>query len=445
MKQYRVVGGVPLNGCVRLGGAKNSSYKLMIAALLGTQESRLLNFSRISDVEEVAQIIEQLGGGVRRAGERALYIQPDTLHSYVIKPSSRDQGRSTTLFIPVLVAKFGEAIVPLPGGDQIGKRPLDRHLAGLEAMGVRLERFDGVLKATADQLVGTTYRFEKNSHTGTETLLLAAVLAKGTTVLENAAEEPEIDDLINFLNDMGAHIRRRPGRIIEITGQPNLTGAIHQIMPDRNEAVSYACAALMTKGDIVIENAREADLTAFLDAVRAIGGGYEVGQYGIRFFYKGQLRATDIVTQVHPGFMTDWQPLFTTVLTQCQGQSIIHETIHQDRFQHVIPLVEMGAQIELFNPAVEFPDKTYNFNLADDHENAYHAIRISGSTPLHGIDMTVHDLRHGATLLNAAMAASGTSVIQGVHHIDRGYEELSTRLISMGAHIEQQESESAIV
>ena len=437
MSIFHVTGGTPLHGSVRIGGAKNASYKLMIASLLAQSESRLLNFSRISDVELVAEIISYLGGTVNRAGERALFINPKTLTNHVIDKEHGEQGRFSTMFIPPLLARFGKAIVPVPGGDKIGKRSLDRHWDGLRALGATVEYKDGMYHASCEKLVGATYRFSKSSHTGTETLIMAAVLAEGTTVLENAAEEPEIDDLIIFLNSMGAHVRRRAYRVIEIRGVQKLEGAIHKLLPDRNEAVSYACAAIATKGDVIIENARHEHLTAFLEKLDEIGAGYEVGTYGIRFFYKGPLRAADVVTSIEPGFMTDWQPLWATLATQCEGTSIIHETIMANRFQYVKELQSMGVSIESYNPEVAHPEKVYNFDLKDDQPEYRHAIKIQGAAQLKAGSFTVKDLRHGATLIMAAMIAEGTSVISGIEHVDRGYESLDERLRSMGAQIER--------
>lgn len=439
MSVFEVTGGNALYGSVRIGGAKNASYKLMIAALLADSESRLLNFSRISDVDLVSHIIKYLGGNVLQAGERALFINPSGLDSFTIDPEHGEQGRFSTMFIPPLLSRFGEAKVPAPGGDRIGARPLDRHFDGLKAMGATIEIENGSYVAKTKGLVGTNYHFSKNTHTGTETLILAAVKAKGTTVLENAAEEPEIDDLINFLNSMGARIRRRAYRVIEIEGVDKLHGAIHRIMPDQNEAVSYACAAIATKGDVIIENARHLDLRAFLDKLEEIGAGYEVGNYGIRFFYKGELRSADVTTEVHPGFKTDWQPLWATILTQCQGKSVIHETIHPDRFQYVKALQDMGAQIRLFNPELSHPEKVYNFDLENDRSEYRHAIEITGVTPLQAGTFGVLDLRHGATLIIAALIARGTSRITGIEHVDRGYETLDLRLKSMGAAIQRLE------
>jgi len=440
MSVFEVTGGNALYGSVRIGGAKNASYKLMIAALLADSESRLLNFSKISDVDLVSHIIKYLGGNVSQAGERALFINPSNLTSFTIDPEHGEQGRFSTMFIPPLLSRFGEARVPAPGGDKIGARPLDRHFDGLRAMGATIEIENGSYVARAKELVGTNYHFSKNTHTGTETLILAAVKAKGTTVLENAAEEPEIDDLISFLNSMGARIRRRAYRVIEIEGVDKLHGAIHRIMPDQNEAISYACAAIATKGDVIIENAKHLDLQAFLDKLEEIGAGYEVGNYGIRFFYKGKLRSADVTTEVHPGFKTDWQPLWATVLTQCQGKSVIHETIHPNRFQYVKALQNMGAQIRLFNPELNHPEKIYNFDFENDKPEYKHAIEVTGITPLQAGTFEVLDLRHGATLIIAALIANGTSRITGIEHVDRGYETLDLRLRSMGAAIKRLEA-----
>jgi len=440
MQKFIITGGTPLHGSVRVGGAKNASYKLMIASLLADNESQLLNFSRISDVALVSQIIEYLGGQVRQAGERAIFINPNTLKSFTINPEHGAQGRFSTMFIPILLAKFGQAAVPAPGGDKIGNRPLDRHLEGLQALGAKIEFKNGMYVATAPYgLKGTTYHFTKNTHTGTETLIMAAVKAQGKTVLENVAEEPEIDDLIELLTQMGAWVRRRPDRIIEIEGVEQLHGAIHKVMPDRNETVSYACAALATKGDIIVENARHQDLTAFLEKIDQIGAGYEVGDYGVRFFYKNQLQAVDIVTAVHPGFMTDWQPLMATLLTQCHGISTIHETIMPNRFQYVDALVTMGAQIEKFKPEVAVPETFYNFDLKDNRPEYTHAIKITGPVQLKAGTFKVLDLRHGATLVAAALTAEGTSMLTNIEQIDRGYEDLDGRLRSMGAKIERVE------
>lgn len=436
MASFKVTGGSPLNGSIRIGGAKNASFKVMIASLLANSESRLLNFSQISDVELVAKIIAYLGCNVSKSGERSIFIDPTSLSSFQIDPEHGEQGRFSTIFIPALLHKFGKAEVPTPGGDRIGARPLDRHFDGLEAMGAKIKVEGGMYVAEAPNgLVGAKYRFAKNTHTGTETLIMAATKAKGTTILENAALEPEVDDLIEYLNKMGARIERKPNRVIKIEGVNQLQGAIHKIMPDRNEAVSYACAAIATKGDVIIENAQAKHLRPFLRKLSEIGAHHEIDHYGIRFYYQTELQPTNVTTEIEPGFMTDWQPLWATLATQCHGDSIIHETIYPDRFQYVDELTKMGAKIEKFNPKVDDFEKTYNFYQSTDKPEYYHAIKISGPSQLQAGEFTVKDLRHGATLILAAMTAQGTSTINNIELVDRGYESLDERLRSIGAQI----------
>ncbi len=439
MSSFIITGGKPLYGSVRVGGAKNASYKLMLAALLADTPSRILNFSHISDVELVAKLINNLGAKAHQVGERAYMIDPTGLNIDEIDSESGEVSRASTLFIPALLTKFGRAVVPFPGGDKIGKRPLDRHFDGLQALGAQIEMTNNKIIVTAQKLIGTKYRFHKSTHTGTETLIMAAVKATGTTILENAALETEIDDLIVFLNSMGAKITRKPDRVIEVIGVPHLYGAIHRIMPDHNQIVSFACAALGTKGDVIVENARPSDFMTFLEKLDAIGGGYEVGQFGVRFFYKQPLQAIDISTGVHPGFKTDWQPLWVTLMTQAEGISTVHETVSENRFQYVDSLNSMGAKIELFNPPVDHPDQVYNFNLDSDQPESFHAAQITGPTPLHGGEFTVKDLRHGATLMVAGLIAEGTTILHDEHEqIDRGYETLEQTFQALGATIRQQ-------
>ena len=437
MSQLIIQGGTPLKGVVRLGGAKNASFKLMIASLLCPHETRLLNFSKIADVDLVAKIIQKLGAKAYSAGERTLFINAETISSSTVPTDLGLASRASSLFIAPLLARTKQAIVPLPGGDKIGSRPLDRHLDGLKALGAKIELKGNVIKASCDQLIGCHYYFAKPSHTGTETMIMAATLAQGKTFLENAALEPEVDDLIEFLNQMGAKIKRLPNRKIEITGVKTLTPVIYQVMPDRNEAVSYAVAALVTHGDIIIENARKQDLSIFLEKLQTAGANIEYSKFGIRFFYTKPLRAVNITTQPHPGFMTDWQPLWSVLATQFKGTSEIIETVFTSRFQFVSSLQAMGAKIEFFQPKINSPESYYNFNLKDDLSSNFHGLQISGPTPLIGQTITVTDIRAGATLALAGLVAQGQTVLTGLEHIDRGYEDFSGRLLSLGAKIER--------
>ncbi len=438
MSTYIITGGTPLSGSVRVGGAKNASYKIMIASLLGDSSSRLLNFSNISDVKLVAGIINSLGAKAKLMGERAYLVEPQNLTKFSLDSNHGRASRASTMFIPVLLHKFGQAIVPYPGGDKIGKRPLERHFDGLIALGATIKANGNLITVKAKQLTGARYKFAKNTHTGTETLIMAAVKAKGTTILENAAEETEVDDLIKFLNSMGGKIKRTKHRTIKIIGVNKLHGSIHKIMPDQNQVVSFACAALATKGEIIVENTHTQDLAAFLKKLDEIGGGYELGKYGIRFFYKQPLIATDVTTAPHPGFKTDWQPLWTTLITQASGESIVHETVSQNRFHYTDALIKMGAKIELFNPVIDNPHQLYNFNPDDTTPNEKHAIKIIGPNQLAGGEFEIKDLRHGATLFIAGMIAQGKTILKDPeNHIDRGYENLDELFETMGANIKR--------
>ena len=305
-------------------------------------------------------------------------------------------------------------------------------------MGAKIKIKNNTLQIKTSGLKGAKYRFEKVTNGGTETMILAAVKAKGITTLENAALEPEIDDQIYFLNQMGAKIKRLPGRVIKIEGVNQLKGTIYKAMPDRNEAVSYACAALATQGDIIIENARVDDLKFFLEKVKEAGANYETDGYGIRFWADKPLRATKIETHPHPSFMTDWQPLWTTLMTQAQGESEVVEAVYEQRFGYVKDLIKMGAKIEFFNPRVKDPDSFYNFNLKNEKSGQFHGVKVSGPTPLKGARMKIEDIRAGATLVLAALTAQGKSILIDEGHIDRGYEDLHLRLGELGADIKKE-------
>jgi len=437
MNKFLIEGGYPLKGRISLLGAKNSSFKLMIAALLSNEPSVITNVPQIGDVRLGLEIIKSLGGEIKKLSRHSFSISGKTLASFKIPQNLGIKSRSSCMFIGPLLNRFGQAVLPCPGGDKIGRRPIERHLEGLKAMGVKIAYENGFFRARVKKIKGAIYRFPKNSHTGTETLIMTAVLAEGKSVLENAAEEPEVDDLISFLNKMGAKIRRIKPRVIEIIGVTSLQGTNYQVMFDRNEAVTFACAALATRGDIFVVNAKEKNLAAFLGKLKKTGAGVEKFGSGIRFFYRKSLKATKVVTASHPGFMTDWQPLWTVLMTQAKGQSLVHETIFENRFGYVRYLKKMGAKIEEFRPKVENPKDFYNFNLDDDRPEYFHAIRILGPTSLKGGEISIPDIRAGATLLLAALTAKDKTILSNIDHIDRGYENLDVRLRKLGAKIKR--------
>lgn len=409
----------------------------MIASLLGTKESRLLNVPGINDVDLVQECIRLLWGDAEHIWNKTYIIDPNITTS-TIPAEFGPKSRASHLFIAPLLAKHGTVTVPMPWGDKLGKRPLDRTMDGLEAMGATWSMENDMVTVSAPNwLKWTTYRFAKNSHTWTEVLMMAATLAEWTTILENAALEPEIDDMIDFLNKMWAKIRRRAFRTIEIVWVDKLDGAIHSVIPDRNVAVTYACAAIISKGDVIIENARHQDLTAFLEKLDEAWGWYEIGDWWIRFFWKWPLRATDVETKPEPWFMTDRHAIWAVLMCTAEWTSIIHETIYPSRFTHYVKILKtMGASFETFDPQVDNPEKVYNFNWEPDIHTWWHfAIKIHGPVSFTWWEFYLDDLRAWATAMLAWMVGSGTTVLDNIEQIDRGYEQLDQELVVMGANI----------
>lgn len=437
MEKFIITGGKPLKGEVGLCGAKNSGFKLMIASLYADELSTIHNFSQIGDIQSTAGIIKELGGEVVFGKNHVLGISGHDLKKQNFSQKSGRLSRASTYFIGPLIHHFGKAVLPIPGGCKIGRRPLDRHLEGIKALGAKVEIFSDYYEISAKRLKGGHFHFPKNTHGGTDVMIIAAATAEGKTILENAAAESEIDDLIAFLNQMGACIKRVEPRTIIVEGVEKLRGTDYTIMYDRNEAVTFACAALATGGDVFVNHAEEKYLKAFLGAVKKIGGGVEIGKRGIRFYDKGALKATNIITEPHPGFMTDWMSLWSILMTQAIGTSIVHETIFENRFAFVSELKKMGAEIELFNPKVENPELIYNFNLEDDKSEYFHAAKITGPTKLSATNQEITDVRAGASLILASLIAEGKSELTGVEHVDRGYENLDERLRSLGAVIKR--------
>lgn len=437
MDTFIITGHKPLTGEVRVSGAKNVALKLCVASLLTDKEIVIHNVPIITDVLLMLEILEHMGCTVRRDGHTVTIVNT-SLRSHDVPLDKGAHLRTSSMVIGPLLARYGEAKIPNPGGCRIGARPIDRHIDGLRQMGAAIDyrSQDGYFYATSSALHGVRYRFPKNSHTGTETMILAAVLAKGTTVLENAAEEVEIDDLIAFVNLMGAKVRRTKSREIVIDGVNSLHGATYTIMPDRNEEVTFAIAAAVTGGDIVVHDSQRQNLPSFIDAcVRAGVTIEQVDKKTTRYVRKGSIHPMDIATAPYPGFMTDWQAPWAVLMTQADGVSTVHETIFESRFSYVSQLKKMGASIDFFDPPVENPKAYYNFNWKDRIAGYHHAIRINGPSTLHNAILDIDDLRAGATLVLGALAAQGESYIHGVDQIDRGYECIEEKLQSLGAHI----------
>jgi UDP-N-acetylglucosamine 1-carboxyvinyltransferase len=425
-------GGRPLNGEVELRGAKNALPKIMVAALLTGQRSVLRNVARIVDVAIVSDLIRALGGAVSQPAPDVIEIDAANVRPMernVLREFS-DKSRIPILTCGPLLARFGEAPVPSLGGCRIGRRPVDFHIRALRELGATLHDEPGNAHLTCVRLQGNKIRLDYPSVGATEQVILAAVLAEGVTELSNAAIEPEIMDLLMVLQKMGAIISVDVDRVIRIVGVKSLRGFDHEAIPDRLEAASWACAAIATGGAIFVRGARQADLMTFLNKYRRIGGEFEVTGGGIRFWRAGgRLRSTVIETDVHPGFMTDWQQPFVIALTQAEGISIVHETVYEDRFGYVDALNRMGARIQLYRECLG------GLPCRFGQRNYKHSAVISGPAPLNGAQIHIPDLRAGFSYVIAALAASGVSTLTNTGLIQRGYENLLPKLEALGADI----------
>lgn len=431
MEKLFVTGGKPLQGTVQISGAKNAASKMIISCLLTQDMVTLDNVPLQAETDIARELVTMLGATTVLDGHVLKVTAAHIANTSVMEVTRKN--RLAILTLAPLLHRQGEAFVPMPGGDKIGPRPVNFHIDALVSMGATIEQVDGGFMAkVAGRLKGTRIELPYPSVMTTETVLLAAVLAEGRTVIRNAAIEPEIIDLIMMLQKMGAIIEMGAGRHIEIVGVEKLGGCYHKILPDRIEAASYASLALATRGEIFVKGAKHRDMVTFLNAVRRVGGTYEVTNEGIVFRGAPQYRGIKLETDTHPGFSTDWQQPFLVVLTQAEGTSVMHETVMQERFAYTKTLVDMGADITLFENCLgETPCRFRD-------QNYMHGAVINGPTPLHATSMVVPDIRAGLAYVIAGLVANGTSEITGVEHLQRGYEDLLGKLQSVGADVKIQ-------
>ncbi|KPM57244.1 UDP-N-acetylglucosamine 1-carboxyvinyltransferase [Frankia sp. R43] len=427
---YTIAGGAPLTGSVEVSGAKNSVTKLLVATLLTPEPCTLTRVPRIVEVDVVLGMLAELGTQVEWLDAQTVRVATPTIVDASLSEAYSGVNRIPILMMGPLLHRVGEAVVPLPGGCRIGKRPVDFHLVGLRAMGAEIiEQLRSVEVKTLG-LHGAQVTLPFPSVGATENLLLAAVRAKGTTVISNAAVEPEIIDLILFLQQMGALVDVEVDRTIVVQGVEALHGAHHAPIPDRIEVASFAAAAVATNGRVDVVGARQEHVATFLNHLRRLGGEFEVSQHGLTFYRARELTATHVQTDVHPGYMTDWQQPLTVLLTQAKGASVIHETIYEDRFGYTRQLNEMGADIALSTSCLG--GKACRFASRDFEHSAV----VSGPTPLRAADLEIPDLRAGFAYVMAALVAEGSSLIRGTRFLERGYEDPVGKLRSIGALIE---------
>ncbi len=428
----RVDGGHPLTGEITVRGAKNFVSKAMVASLLGESPSELRNVPAIRDVAVVSGLLELHGVGVDLDQEAGvLRLDPSRVEVAHVADIDTHAGSSRIpiLFCGPLLHRLGEAFIPDLGGCRIGDRPINYHLDILRQFGAVVEkREQGIYIHAPQRLRGTKIALPYPSVGATEQLLLTAVRAEGLTELVNAAIEPEILDLIAVLQKMGAIISVDTDRVIRIEGVDRLSGYRHTALADRIEAASWASAALATGGDIMVRGATQPEMTTFLNTFRKVGGEFEIDDVGIRFYHPGgELRSIVLETDVHPGFMTDWQQPLVVALTQATGLSIVHETVYENRFGFTDALRRMGATIQVYRECLGGHPCRFG------QRNFFHSAVVSGPTPLRAADVEVPDLRGGFSHLIAALTATGTSTVRGIALIDRGYEHFTDKLGALGA------------
>jgi len=417
MEKIQIRGGhdLPLRGKVRVSGSKNAVLPAIAASLLTDGEIRLTNVPLVRDVYSMLTLMGELGAEALLQ-ENALTLRVRRILREEASYDLVKVMRASILVLGPLVARFGKAVVALPGGCAIGSRPIDLHMAGLQKLGASISLEHGYIKAEAPRLQGTEIHFEKNTVGGTENLLMAAALARGETILRNCAREPEVQGLAELLIKMGAKIDGLGEETIRIKGVDELGGATHNIIPDRIEAGTYMVAGALTKGDIVLTGVRPDHLITTTEKLRHSGAQVDIiGPDEIRVVGSSEIRPQDITTSPFPGFPTDMQAQFMVLMTQASGTSIITETIFDRRFHHVNELLRLGASIEVTG------DKAV----------------VRGPTPLSGAEVMATDLRASAGLLLAGLVAGGETIVNDVEHIDRGYESIEAKLRGLGARIER--------
>jgi UDP-N-acetylglucosamine 1-carboxyvinyltransferase len=416
MDKFVIRGGNPLLGTIRVSGAKNAALPCMAAALLTEEPVILENIPQVRDIETTRKLLSAMGAEVELGYGRAQHRTTICCRNLASPEASYElvkTMRASTLVLGPLVARCGHARVSLPGGCAIGARPIDMHIKGLESLGAKIEQQHGYVSATATRLKGAEIVFDKITVTGTEDLMMAAALAEGETVMRNCAREPEVADLADLLNKMGARIEGAGTSTIRVQGIERLHGAKHRIIPDRIEAATFIIAGALTGGDLIVGGCEPLHLGALLRTLDEVGVKTSMTAESVRVIGDTSFKAADIATEEYPGFPTDMQAQYMALATQADGTSTITENIFENRFMHAQELVRMGASVKIEGRSAV----------------------VSGKTPLSAAAVLASDLRASASLVLAALVADGETIIDRVYHIDRGYENIEEKLRGVGAQI----------
>jgi UDP-N-acetylglucosamine 1-carboxyvinyltransferase len=415
MDRLWVTGGARLAGTVRVSGAKNSALKLMAASLLAPGRSVVRNVPRIRDCTVMAEMLEHFGVRVRLS-DGVAELDATDVHDVEAPDELVRQMRASIVVLGPLLARCGRARVSLPGGDEIGARPVDLHVRGLERMGATIRSDHGFLVAEAEELRGAAITLDYPSVTATENLMFAAVRARGTTVIDNAAREPEIADVAAYLVAMGARIEGAGSSTIEILGVDTFEAAEHTAIPDRIEAGTWAAAAVITQGEVTVANAHPSHMELFLSKLADVGADISVSDAGLRIRQPGRARAVDFVTLPYPGIATDFQPILLAMLATAEGTSIVTENVFEGRFLYVGELLRMGADIRT---------------------EGHHAV-IRGVPRLSAAPVRALDIRAGAAMVIAGLGAEGVTEVTDMTHVDRGYEDFEAKLAALGAEVRRE-------
>ncbi|OLO42258.1 UDP-N-acetylglucosamine 1-carboxyvinyltransferase [Alkalihalophilus pseudofirmus] len=412
MEKLLIEGGYPLEGTVQISGAKNSAVALIPAAILADSTVKIDNLPRISDVQLLADLLEEIGGTVELK-DHEIIVDPKNMMAMPLPNGKVKKLRASYYLMGAMLGKFKKAVIGLPGGCNLGPRPIDQHIKGFEALGAKVTNEQGAIYLRADELRGAKIYLDVVSVGATINIMLAAVRAKGQTIIENAAKEPEIIDVATLLNSMGAKIKGVGTNVIRIDGVDELSGCRHSIIPDRIEAGTYMILAAAIGQKVLIDNIIPYHVESLIAKLREVGVQIEVNDDQLLIHNHREKTGVDIKTLVYPGFPTDLQQPFTTLLTQAQGTSIVTDTIYNARFKHIDELRRMGANVKVEGRS---------------------AI-ISGPTKLQGAKVRASDLRAGAALLIAGLLADGVTELTGLEHVDRGYEDLENKLLQLGAKV----------
>lgn len=412
MDKIIVTGGARLEGNITISGAKNAVLPIIVASLLSSSKCRIQDVPRLADVSTISEVLEMLGAKVNFEGN-TLDIDSSNVNGFEAPYEYVRKMRASVLVMGPLLARLGRVKISMPGGCAIGTRPIDLHLKGMEALGARISLDHGNIEARAEKLKGAKIYLDFPSVGATENIMMAATLAEGTTVIENAAEEPEIVDLANFLNSMGAIVKGAGTNVIRIEGVKSLGATTHTVIPDRIEAGSYLVAGAITGGNLLLENVIVDHLKPIISKLQECGTEIYEENNALRVIGKDILKSVDIKTLPYPGFPTDMQAQFMALMTKSAGTSLITETVFENRFMHADEFKRMGADIKIEGRSVV----------------------IEGVKNIYGCPVKATDLRAGAALVIAALVAEGDTEISCVHHIDRGYENIVSKLQSVGAKI----------